>query len=70
MEISQPLHIRLTVPLVVLLKLSGELPLDCVRTVPRLKPFQVALVLDLQVRQCGQRALKLGQKVVSIAGCL
>jgi hypothetical protein len=70
MEISQPLQIRLPVPLVALLKLSGELCLDGVRPIPCLQPLPVGLILDLNIGQSGQRGLKLSQKIVRIAGCL
>jgi hypothetical protein len=70
MQIGQPLDVRLTLSLMALLKLSGKLLLDGVRTGPCLKPFPISLVLDLQVRQGSQRALKLSQKSVRIAGSL
>jgi len=64
MEIGQPLHIRLALPLVALLKLSGKLLLDRFGTCPRVQPLPIGLELHLEISQDGKRGLKLRQKFV------
>jgi hypothetical protein len=68
MEISEPLHMWLTLLVVTLLKLSGEPFLDSLGACPCLKLLAVGLIPELEVRQCSKGILKLGQKIVWIPG--
>src|SRR5215207_11274847 len=62
LEIGKPLHIGLAVPLMTVLKLSGEPPLGSFRSLPRCQLLPVLLVPNLKVGQSRQHDLKLGQK--------
>src|SRR5829696_7929305 len=67
LEIGKPLQIRLAVPLMTFLKLSGEALLCSFGTLPRCQLLSVLLIPDLKVRQSRQHDLKLGQKIVGIS---
>jgi hypothetical protein len=51
LEIRKPLHIRLAVPLMTVLKLNGEPLLGSFATLPRCQLLSVLLIPDLKVRQ-------------------
>ncbi len=70
MKIGQPLYIRLTVPPMTLLKLSGKLLLDGFRTVPCLQSLLVSCILDLKIGESGKCGLKLSSEIVWIPGSL
>ena len=53
------LNERLALPLMTLLKLGEEVPLDSFWTRPCLKTFSVAIISELHVGQCREGDLKL-----------